>query len=120
MVWKVRVIERGLGGGKNVTGSYKLCLKENTLFFINPFSQDIVIEERLYHIRKFGYLENCVFMEFGRATALGPGEIWMEVDDPLIAQKIEDSLSRYVLVNLAYRLVHYKMAMMNLAFKDIK
>jgi hypothetical protein len=27
---------------------------------------------------------------------LGPGEIWMEVGDPLIAQKIEDSLSRWL------------------------
>jgi insulin receptor substrate 4 len=96
MVWKVKVVPRGLGGVKNITGSYKLCLKDNTLYFVNPVSQDVIIEERLYHVRKFGYWDNCVFMEFGRSTALGPGEIWMEVEDPLIAQKIEDSLSRFV------------------------
>jgi hypothetical protein len=95
MVWKVTVVSRGLGGLKNVTGSYKLCLKDNTLYFVNPISQDIVIEEKLYHVRRFGYSDNHVFLEFGRSTTLGPGEIWMEVDDPLIAQKIEDSLSRY-------------------------
>ncbi|XP_028405981.1 insulin receptor substrate 1-like isoform X2 [Dendronephthya gigantea] len=96
IVWNVKVVSRGLGGLRNVTGSYKLCLKDNTLYFINPVSQEIVIEEKLYHVRKFGYSDNCVFMEFGRSTALGPGEIWMEVDDPLIAQKVEDSLSRSV------------------------
>ena len=80
---------------KNVTGLYKLCLKDDTLYFIIPVSQEVIIEEKLYHVRKFGYSDNCVFMEFGRSTALGPGEIWMEVDDPLIAQKVEDSLSRY-------------------------
>ena len=94
MVWKVKIVSRGLGGVKNITGSYKLCLKENTLYFVNPVSQDVIIEEKLYYVRKFGYSDNHVFMEFGRSTALGPGEIWMEVGDPLIAQKIEDSLSR--------------------------
>ena len=79
---------------KNVTGSYNLGLKENVLYFVNPVTQEIAIEEKLYHVRKFGCLDNCVFMEFGRCAALGPGEIWMEVDDPLVAQKIHDSLSR--------------------------
>lgn len=96
LVWNVKVIPRGLGGVKNMTGSYKLCLKDDSLYFVNPASQEILNEEKLYHVRRYGHQDYCFFMEFGRSTTLGAGEIWMEVEDPLIAQKIHETLSRSV------------------------
>lgn len=94
LAWNVKVIPRGLGGIKNMTGSYKLCLKDDSLYFVNPTTQEVLNEEKLYHIRRYGHMDYCFFMEFGRLTSLGAGEIWMEVEDPLIAQKIHETLTR--------------------------
>ena len=93
-MWNVKIIPRGLGDIKKMTGSYKLCLKDDSLFFVDPTTQEVLNEEKLYHIRRYGHMNYCFFMEFGRLTTLGAGEVWMEVEDPLIAQKIHETLSR--------------------------
>ncbi|CAH1119453.1 unnamed protein product [Phaedon cochleariae] len=89
-VWQVVVLNRGLGTGR--TGNYRLCLTDKTLSLIKKDDTNCVIHLQLTNIRSCGSLKNYFFLEIGRSSLLGAGEVWMESEDTNIAQNIHTTI----------------------------
>ncbi|XP_045775294.1 insulin receptor substrate 1 isoform X9 [Maniola jurtina] len=100
-VWQVNVQKKGLGASKNIQGLYNLCLTDKTLTLVkikshNNFICDLGIPERveysLKHIRRCGDSECFFYMEVGRQTTTGAGELWMHSEDSNIAQSMHSTI----------------------------
>ncbi|XP_070534210.1 insulin receptor substrate 1-B-like isoform X4 [Ptychodera flava] len=91
-VWQVSLKARGLGSSKNLTGSYRLCLTSTTLNLVkmNVENEDMVFP--LSSIRRCGHSDCYFFMEVGRSAVTGAGELWMLVEDTIIAQNMHESI----------------------------
>ncbi|XP_053611241.1 insulin receptor substrate 1 isoform X5 [Plodia interpunctella] len=100
-VWQVNVQKKGLGASKNIQGLYNLCLTDKTLALVkikshNNVIRELTIPERieysLKNIRRCGDSECFFYMEVGRQTATGAGELWMHSDDSNIAQSMHSTI----------------------------
>ncbi|XP_077357026.1 insulin receptor substrate 2-B [Festucalex cinctus] len=91
-VWHVNVKPKGLGQTKNLTGLYRLCLSSKTLHLIKLNSDIPCVNQHLMNIRRCGNSDSFFFIEVGRFSSIGPGEIWMQVDDSVVAQKMHETL----------------------------
>ncbi|XP_045523588.1 insulin receptor substrate 1 isoform X2 [Pieris brassicae] len=100
-VWQVNVQKKGLGASKSIQGLYNLCLTDKTLTLVkikshNNIISDLVIPERveysLKNIRRCGDSECFFYMEVGRQTSTGAGELWMHSDDSNIAQSMHSTI----------------------------
>ncbi|XP_063829369.1 insulin receptor substrate 1 [Ostrinia nubilalis] len=100
-VWQVNVQKKGLGSSKNIQGLYNLCLTDKTLTLVkikshNNVISDLGIPERieytLKNIRRCGDSECFFYMEVGRQTATGAGELWMHSEDSNIAQSMHSTI----------------------------
>jgi hypothetical protein len=86
-VWQVTVLNRGLGAA-GITGYYRLCLTDKTLSLIKRDYHIPQIEFNLTNIRSCGNLRDFFFLEVGRSSTLGAGELWMQTEDSTISQNI--------------------------------
>nr|XP_021190992.2 insulin receptor substrate 1 isoform X1 [Helicoverpa armigera] len=100
-VWQVNVQKKGLGATKNIQGLYNLCLTDKTLTLVKIKSHNNVIsdlgllervEYSLKNIRRCGDSERFFYMEVGRQTTTGAGELWMHTDDSNIAQSMHSTI----------------------------
>ncbi|XP_061620120.1 insulin receptor substrate 2-B [Phyllopteryx taeniolatus] len=91
-VWHVNVKPKGLGQTKNLTGLYRLCLSPKTLHLVKLNSETPCVNQHLMNIRRCGHSESFFFIEVGRFSSIGPGEIWMQVDDSVVAQKMHETI----------------------------
>nr|XP_060635784.1 insulin receptor substrate 1-like [Anolis sagrei ordinatus] len=101
-VWQVSLRPRGLGHSRHLAGSYLLCLAERTVSFLRLSSPEaeagstagsgpsLVLQ--LLSVRRCGHSENYFFLEVGRSAATGPGELWMQVEDAVEAQKMHETI----------------------------
>ncbi|XP_050297704.1 serine-rich adhesin for platelets isoform X2 [Anthonomus grandis grandis] len=90
-VWQVSLCARGLGAGR--TGFYRLCLTDTkiTLYKIGE-AFPTIIELLLTSVRSCGNLKNFFYLEVGRMSDLGAGEMWFEADDTNIALNIQTTV----------------------------
>ncbi|KAJ7344530.1 hypothetical protein JRQ81_000480 [Phrynocephalus forsythii] len=44
------------------------------------------------NIRRCGHSDSFFFMELGRSASTGPGELWMQADDAVVAQHIHETI----------------------------
>ncbi|XP_023995217.1 insulin receptor substrate 2-B [Salvelinus sp. IW2-2015] len=91
-VWQVNVKPKGLGQTKNLTGVYRLCLSTKTIHLVKLNSETPCVNLQLMNIRRCGHSESFFFMEVGRSSSIGPGEIWMQVDDSVVAQNMHETI----------------------------
>uniref|UniRef100_A0A8C9VJQ3 IRS-type PTB domain-containing protein n=1 Tax=Scleropages formosus TaxID=113540 RepID=A0A8C9VJQ3_SCLFO len=91
-VWQVHVKPKGLGQTKNLTGVYRLCLTAKTLHLVKLNSETPCVNLQLMNIRRCGHSESFFFIEVGRSSSTGPGEIWMQVDDSVVAQSMHETI----------------------------
>ncbi|KAL0993898.1 hypothetical protein UPYG_G00115330 [Umbra pygmaea] len=93
-VWQVIVKPKGLGQTNNLTGLCRLCLSAKTIRLVKLNSDMPSVNLPLVNVRRCGHLESFFFVEVGRSSSTGPGEIWMQVDpgDPLVAQKMHETI----------------------------
>lgn len=91
-VWQVRVKPRSLGQSKHLTGVYRLCLSSRTISFVKLNSEVASVILQLMNMRRCGHCESYFFIEVGRSAATGPGEIWMQADDSVVAQNIHETI----------------------------
>lgn len=91
-VWQVSLRPRGLGHTRNLAGIYLLCLTEKTVNFVKLNSDEAAVVLQLLNIRRCGHSENYFFMEVGRSAATGPGELWMQVEDLVVAQNMHETI----------------------------
>ncbi|XP_067890240.1 insulin receptor substrate 2-like [Heterodontus francisci] len=91
-VWQVNLKPKGLGQAKNLTGFYMLCLSSKSMGFVKLNSEVPSVNLQLMNIRRCGHSENFFFIEVGRSASTGPGELWMQVDDSVVAQHIHETI----------------------------
>ncbi|KAK5893157.1 hypothetical protein CgunFtcFv8_006055 [Champsocephalus gunnari] len=91
-VWQVNVKPKGLGQTKNLTGVYRLCLSTKTVHLVKLNSETPCVNLQLMNIRRCGHSESFFFIEVGRSSSIGPGEIWMQVDDSVVAQNMHETI----------------------------
>ncbi|XP_034992184.1 insulin receptor substrate 1 [Zootoca vivipara] len=91
-VWQVSLRPRGLGHTRNLAGVYLLCLTEKTIDFVRLNSDVAAVVLQLLSVRRCGHSENYFFMEVGRSAATGPGELWMQVEDLVVAQNMHETI----------------------------
>ncbi|KAG7464719.1 hypothetical protein MATL_G00168620 [Megalops atlanticus] len=91
-VWQVNVKPKGLGQTKNLTGVYRLCLSTKTIHLVKLNSETPCVNLQLMNIRRCGHSESFFFIEVGRSSSIGPGEIWMQVEDAVVAQNMHETI----------------------------
>ncbi|TSL41013.1 Insulin receptor substrate 2-B [Bagarius yarrelli] len=91
-VWQVNVKPKGLGQTKNLTGVYRLCLSTKTIHLVKLNSETPCVNLQLMNIRRCGHSESFFFIEVGRSSSIGPGELWMQVDDSVVAQNMHETI----------------------------
>lgn len=91
-VWQVNLKSKGLGQSRNLTGVYRLCLSSRTISFVKLNSEVASVTLQLMNIRRCGHSDSFFFIEVGRSAATGPGELWMQADDSVVAQNIHETI----------------------------
>lgn len=91
-VWQVNLKSKGLGQSRNLTGVYRLCLSSRTISFVKLNSEVPSVVLQLMNIRRCGHSDSFFFIEVGRSAATGPGELWMQADDSVVAQNIHETI----------------------------
>lgn len=51
---------------------------------------------KIWNCFRCGDSQRYFYMEVGRHSVIGPGELWMETEDPLIAQNMHVTIIGYV------------------------
>ncbi|XP_044538827.1 insulin receptor substrate 2-B-like [Gracilinanus agilis] len=90
-VWQVHVKPKGLGQSKNMSGIYRLCLSSKEVHLVRLNAEAPTVQLQLLSIRRCGHSEHFFFLEVGRSSSIGPGEIWMQVDDSVVAQHMHET-----------------------------
>ncbi|KAM9321313.1 insulin receptor substrate 2 [Gastrophryne carolinensis] len=91
-VWQVNLKPRGLGQNKSLAGVHRLCLSTRSISFVRLNSETPSVTLQLMNIRRCGHSDNYFFVEVGRSASTGPGEIWMQVDDNVVAQSLHETI----------------------------
>ncbi|KAM4689958.1 insulin receptor substrate 1-like [Rhinophrynus dorsalis] len=91
-VWQVSLRPRGLGQTRNLSGIYRLCLTERTLSLLRLRSENPSVTLQLMNVRRCGHSDNYFFVEVGRSAVTGPGELWMQVEDSVVAQNMHETI----------------------------
>ncbi|XP_060909440.1 insulin receptor substrate 2 [Labrus mixtus] len=91
-VWQVILKSKGLGQSRNLTGVYRLCLSSRTISFVKLNTEIASVILQLMNIRRCGHSDSFFFIEVGRSAATGPGELWMQADDSVVAQNIHETI----------------------------
>ncbi|XP_073479199.1 insulin receptor substrate 1-like [Aquarana catesbeiana] len=91
-VWQVSVRPRGLGQTRNLSGTYRLCLTDRTLGLLRLRSDHPSVTLQLMNVRRCGHSDNYFFVEVGRSAVTGPGELWMQVEDSVVAQNMHETI----------------------------
>ncbi|XP_043927260.1 insulin receptor substrate 2 [Protopterus annectens] len=91
-VWQVNLKPKGLGQSKNLMGVYRLCLSSRSISFVKLNSEVPSVSLQLMNIRRCGHSDNFFFIEVGRSASTGPGELWMQADDSVVAQNIHETI----------------------------
>ncbi|XP_049801159.1 insulin receptor substrate 1 [Schistocerca nitens] len=93
-VWQVTVKEKGLGNSRNILGPFLLCLTDKTLSLVQcgPSEDPQTYEFPLNGIRRCGYSDCFFYMEVGRSSCTGAGDLWMQTEDTNIAQNMHDAI----------------------------
>ncbi|XP_054989325.1 insulin receptor substrate 2 [Sorex araneus] len=91
-VWQVTLKPKGLGQSKNLTGVYRLCLSARTIGFVKLNCEQPAVTLQLMNIRRCGHSDSFFFVEVGRSAVTGPGELWMQADDSVVAQNIHETI----------------------------
>ncbi|XP_034129051.1 insulin receptor substrate 1 isoform X1 [Drosophila guanche] len=99
-VWQVYIQKKGMSEKVGITGTYHCCLTSKSLTLVcigpeklpNGDSRISSIEILLTTIRRCGHAPpQCIFyMELGRQSVLGCGELWMETDNAAVATNMHN------------------------------
>ncbi|KAM9455162.1 insulin receptor substrate 2a [Clarias gariepinus] len=91
-VWQVNLKSKGLGQTRNITGVYRLCLSARSISFVKLNTEVPSVSLQLMNIRRCGHSDSFFFIEVGRSASTGPGELWMQADDSVVAQNIHETI----------------------------
>lgn len=94
---------KGLGRARGLSsGSYRLCLGSGALSLLRkPGSKGSkdgratpppVLRLSLLSVRRCGHADSFFFLELGRSAPMGPGELWLQAPDAVVAQSIHETV----------------------------
>ncbi|XP_033726589.1 insulin receptor substrate 2-like [Pecten maximus] len=90
-VWQVTIKQRGLGYTiPGMSGTYRMCLSTNDICLVRNNSDLFEFTFQLSSIRRCGHSDGYFFMDVGRSAPTGEGELWIQVDDTVIAQSMHE------------------------------
>ncbi|XP_060066872.1 uncharacterized protein LOC132547134 [Ylistrum balloti] len=90
-VWQVTIKQRGLGYTiSGMSGTYRMCLSTNDICLIRNNSDVFEFTFQLSSIRGCGHSDGYFFMDVGRSAPTGEGELWIQVEDTVIAKSMHD------------------------------
>lgn len=92
-VWQVTIGEKSLASTRNMKGLYRICLTLTSLSLIKVEQSDNpeTLEFPLMSIRRCGHTNNYFFIELGRSSIIGAGELWLETEHVVIAQNMHEA-----------------------------
>ena len=93
-VWQVTVRSKELGSRKNMVGPHRLCLTSRIISLVRiPLTDPVEMWEfPITTIRRCGHSNSHFFMDMGREAMTGAGELWMEVEEPAMAQSMHGAI----------------------------
>ncbi|XP_021506384.1 insulin receptor substrate 1-like [Meriones unguiculatus] len=102
-VWPVTLRSKGLGRTRGLSsGSYRLCLGSGALSLLrkpgsrasrdNRVSPPPALRLSLLSVRRCGHADSFFFLELGRCAPTGPGELWLQAPDAVVAQSIHETV----------------------------
>ncbi|KAL1768601.1 insulin receptor substrate 1-like [Sigmodon hispidus] len=102
-VWPVTLRSKGLGRARGLSsGSYRLCLGSGALSLLrkpgSKGSRDSralpppALRLSLLSVRRCGHADSFFFLELGRSAPTGPGELWLQAPDAVVAQSIHETV----------------------------
>nr|XP_004666269.2 insulin receptor substrate 2-A-like [Jaculus jaculus] len=102
-VWPVTLRPKGLGRARGLgSGGYRLCLGSGALSLLRkPGSRGSresqalplpVLRLSLLSVRRCGHADSFFFLELGRSAPTGPGELWLQAPDAVVAQSIHETV----------------------------
>ncbi|EDV23498.1 uncharacterized protein TRIADDRAFT_28050 [Trichoplax adhaerens] len=91
-IWQVTLSDRGIAKSKQLAGAYNLELlpMEMKLCRLGSANTKQPLILKYSSIRRCGHSDSYFFIETGRSSCIGPGELWMDVDDKAIAELIHE------------------------------
>ncbi|KAI5750247.1 hypothetical protein M8J76_014071 [Diaphorina citri] len=103
-VWPVEMANRELGGNKNITGPYLLCLTDQSIILVKTGSNIDTdkldnVEFSIHSIRCCGDYQTFFYLEVGTATVTGPGNLWMQVEDNAMAAHMHATVLKHCMTN---------------------
>ncbi|XP_048224282.1 insulin receptor substrate 1-like [Perognathus longimembris pacificus] len=101
-VWPVTLRPKGLGRTRGLGGgSYHLCLGSGALSLLRKpgsrrsrdgLAAPPVLRLSLLSVRRCGHAGAFFFLELGRSAPTGPGELWLQAPDAVVARSIHDTV----------------------------
>ncbi|XP_012587068.1 PREDICTED: insulin receptor substrate 1-like [Condylura cristata] len=102
-VWPVTLRPKGLGRARGLgSGGYRLCLGSGILSLLRkPRRRDSedaraspppALRLSLLSVRRCGHADSFFFLELGRSAPTGPGELWLQAPDAVVAQSIHETV----------------------------
>ncbi|XP_021930938.1 insulin receptor substrate 1 isoform X3 [Zootermopsis nevadensis] len=93
-VWQVTVLNKGLGNTRNILGRHLLCLTDRSLSLVKLSQEERAetYEFSLVSIRRCGRSDCFFYMEVGRSSCTGEGELWMQTEDTNIADNMHAAI----------------------------
>ncbi|XP_046523158.1 insulin receptor substrate 1-like [Equus quagga] len=102
-VWPVTLRPKGLGRTRGLgSGGYRLCLGSGVLSLLRKprgrGSGDTqawpppALRLSLLSVRRCGHADSFFFLELGRSAPTGPGELWLQAPDGVVAQSIHETV----------------------------
>ncbi|OWA52039.1 putative Insulin receptor substrate 1 [Hypsibius exemplaris] len=94
-VWNVDVRKTDQGAAKKISGPHRLCLLNRTLklYPVGASPTSDATSFALKRLRSVGHNKKYFFIEIGRQTVTGPGQLCLEAEDVLAAQHMHDTIS---------------------------
>uniref|UniRef100_A0A182K9Q7 IRS-type PTB domain-containing protein n=1 Tax=Anopheles christyi TaxID=43041 RepID=A0A182K9Q7_9DIPT len=101
-IWDVYVQRKGLGDSYGILGNYRLCITDKILSLVRigpeltpqQEKRADVVEFLLASVRRCGHSQRYFYLEVGRSAKTGAGEIWMELQDSIIAQNMYTTIMK--------------------------
>ncbi|KAM4820735.1 insulin receptor substrate 2-A-like [Thomomys bottae] len=103
-VWPVTLRAKGLGRAQGLGGgSYRLCLGSGALSLLRKPGSRGSRDDRapppppalrlsLLSVRRCGHADAFFVLELGRSAPTGPGELWLQAPDAVVARSIHDTV----------------------------
>ncbi|XP_055941798.1 uncharacterized protein LOC129971845 [Argiope bruennichi] len=93
-LWQVVIDRHDLEYDRLLVGPYRVALTSKSLFLIkmNPENDNDYFEFPLMSIRRCGHSKDHFFIELGRSSVIGAGEIYMATENTIIAQNMHETV----------------------------